>query len=75
MNVKPYLLAPALQLVVGQRLVRKVCPHCSVKTAASYAADAEIQQTLSALRPFGLKLPEYDGQVLAVNGCEQCNHT
>ncbi|MBQ7616528.1 Flp pilus assembly complex ATPase component TadA [bacterium] len=28
MGVEPYLLTPALQLIIGQRLVRKVCPHC-----------------------------------------------
>lgn len=75
MDVKPYLLAPALQLVVGQRLVRRVCPHCSVKVPASYAADAEIQQTLATLSPLGISLPSYDGNIVAVNGCEQCNHT
>ena len=28
MGVEPYLLAPALQLIVAQRLVRRACPHC-----------------------------------------------
>jgi len=28
MGVKPFLLAPALNSVIGQRLVRKICEHC-----------------------------------------------
>ena len=28
MGVKPFLLAPALNAVIGQRLVRRICPHC-----------------------------------------------
>lgn len=79
MEVKPYLLAPALQLVIGQRLVRKICPHCWVKVQASYAADADIQQvlkTLSDLQYFKDKpTPSYDGQIIQATGCEQCNKT
>jgi len=28
MGVKPFLLAPALNAVIGQRLVRRICPNC-----------------------------------------------
>jgi type IV pilus assembly protein PilB len=28
MGIEPYLLTPALQLIIGQRLVRRICPHC-----------------------------------------------
>ena len=28
MGVKPYLLAPALNAIMGQRLVRRICPTC-----------------------------------------------
>jgi type IV pilus assembly protein PilB len=76
MDVKPYLLAPALQMVVGQRLVRKLCPHCTTKRQASYAEDAEIKKTLETLQNDGnITLPEYDGTIAQANGCEQCNQT
>jgi type II secretory ATPase GspE/PulE/Tfp pilus assembly ATPase PilB-like protein len=35
MGVKTFLLAPAIQLICAQRLVRKLCPHCLVIDAAS----------------------------------------
>ncbi len=28
MGVKPFLLAPALNAIIGQRLVRRICEHC-----------------------------------------------
>lgn len=28
MGVKPFLLAPALNMIIGQRLVRRLCEHC-----------------------------------------------
>jgi len=31
MGVKPFLLSPALNAVIGQRLVRKICPDCKVE--------------------------------------------
>lgn len=31
MNAKPYLLANALNTIIAQRLVRKLCPHCKQK--------------------------------------------
>ena len=34
MGVEPFLLASTLRLVVAQRLVRRLCPHCRVAKAA-----------------------------------------
>ncbi len=31
MGVKPFLLSPSLNAIIGQRLVRRVCQHCKVK--------------------------------------------
>jgi len=76
MEVRPYLLAPALQLVIGQRLVRKICPHCGSKRQASYAEEAEIQKVRESLQNLGtIGLPDYDGTLMQAKGCEQCNQT
>jgi len=37
LGVEPYLVASALAGVVAQRLVRRVCPHCSVSAEATPA--------------------------------------
>jgi type II secretory ATPase GspE/PulE/Tfp pilus assembly ATPase PilB-like protein len=76
MDVRAYLLAPALQLILGQRLVRKICPHCATKRQASYAEDAEIKKTLEGLNNLGsIEIPDYQGEIIQANGCEQCNYT
>lgn len=76
MGVEPYLLAPAIQLILGQRLVRRVCPHCSWKRPATYAEQTEIEQALQRMSDIGITdLPAFDGNVTAINGCSECNET
>ncbi|EAJ2879177.1 type II/IV secretion system protein [Campylobacter coli] len=36
MNVKPYLIASALRIIIAQRLVRKLCPKCKQKSTKIY---------------------------------------
>jgi type II secretory ATPase GspE/PulE/Tfp pilus assembly ATPase PilB-like protein len=53
-----------------------VCPHCASQRKASYAEDAEIKKTLEGLQNLGdIQLPDYKGDIIQANGCEQCNHT
>ena len=75
MWVEPYLLAPAVQLVLWQRLVRKICPFCSTKRPASYAEQAEIEQTLKRLRYLNISdIPAFDWTLVESNGCAKCNN-
>jgi general secretion pathway protein E len=37
LGVEPYLVAQALHIVLAQRLVRKLCPHCRIATAPTEA--------------------------------------
>ncbi len=37
LGVEPYLVAQALHIVLAQRLVRKLCPHCRIGTAPTAA--------------------------------------
>ncbi len=51
MGVKPYLLSPALNAIIGQRLVRKVCPHCKVEDDLDTKTRAEVIKNLEKLPP------------------------
>lgn len=74
MQVEPFLLAPALQLIIGQRLVRKLCPYCSKPQQASPEQDSEIRNTLSHLQKKDPKIwLNYNGQVPTAVGCPHCN--
>jgi type II secretory ATPase GspE/PulE/Tfp pilus assembly ATPase PilB-like protein len=73
MGVKPFLLAPSLNSVIGQSLVRKICEHCQVEDVLSAEQLEKVMQHLQALpqKEKGAidfkKLIFYKGK-----GCEQC---
>lgn len=51
MKIEPFLIASTVNTVIGQRLVRQLCPKCK-KKAQSNAAEAEsIHQTIGKLLP------------------------
>ena len=73
MGVEPFLLASALNCVVGQRVVRKICPKCKVEFPTSPEVLENIKQVLGNLLPKvsqGAEAKLYKGQ-----GCDFCAHT
>jgi len=74
MEVKPYMLAPALNLIVAQRLVRKICPYCGTKRDANYGEQAEIKETLKKISDLDPKFAvSFDGKIPEAVGCDKCN--
>jgi type II secretory ATPase GspE/PulE/Tfp pilus assembly ATPase PilB-like protein/RNA polymerase subunit RPABC4/transcription elongation factor Spt4 len=65
MGIKPYILASALEGIVAQRLVRRICDNCREEVVP----DPE----QSAL----LRVPEgfFAGKVFCGAGCARCNNT
>jgi len=76
MGVKPYMLAPALNMIIAQRLVRKVCPHCSVKKDCDYAEKSEISSAIKKITDANpsMKL-DFDEKIVTAVGCDKCNNT
>lgn len=72
MGVEPFLVASTLELIVGQRLVRKICDHCKVSLAATKANLEQVSKPAAALLFAGSKtgLNLYKGK-----GCEACGNT
>ena len=67
LGVKPYLLASTLNLVIAQRLVRRICPLCKQETTLS----VEEAETLGLSMPEGApRLRAYYGE-----GCVKCRQT
>ena len=74
MEVKPYMLAPSLNLIIAQRLVRKICPYCGTKREANYSEQAEIKEALKKLSDLDPKYAvPFDGQIPEPVWCEKCN--
>ena len=78
MGVKPFLLAPALNAVIGQRLVRKICPNC--KTEAEIDSDTmgkilKILSTIPVRSAEKLEKEELNNlKFFKGTGCESCHH-
>ena len=66
MGVEPFLLASSLEAVLGQRLVRKICPHCK----ESYKPDAGLIKTLNGSMTIDPDTKFYRGV-----GCNECGQT
>lgn len=83
MGVKPFLLAPALNAIIGQRLVRKLCEKCKTKKELSAEELKRVSEILDTLPEFEKKevMEKYNyqpAQVQALSfydavGCEACN--
>ncbi|OGH83756.1 MAG: hypothetical protein A2261_01200 [Candidatus Magasanikbacteria bacterium RIFOXYA2_FULL_44_8] len=74
MGVKPFLLAPSLNAVIGQRLVRRVCEHCVEEeelTAEMLERVGKIIDTLPAEDKLRVKLQPI--QFYKGKGCTECS--
>ncbi|MFA6392311.1 MAG: GspE/PulE family protein [Patescibacteria group bacterium] len=75
MGVKPFLLAPALNAVVGQRLVRRICEECKEEEIVD-------ENTLTRIKKILSEIPENSGEKVDLNnlkfykgrGCSACNN-
>lgn len=73
MGVKPFLLAPALNSIIGQRLVRRLCPDCIEEITLAPDVLERVKKNLASL-------PEAEKKSVNLNdphfyhgkGCEQC---
>lgn len=76
MGVKPEIIAPAINITMAQRLIRKLCEKCKKETIAT---KEEIEKMNSVLKNIDKKLLPQDLKVkMAVfkaTGCESCNFT
>ncbi len=64
MGVEPFLLASSLLLVIGQRLVRRVCSSCKVEVETK-------DEIKSMLLEYGYKIDShFEG-----TGCDRCKNT
>jgi type IV pilus assembly protein PilB len=77
MGVAPFLLAPALRAVIGQRLVRKICEHCKMETTLPLETMERVKKIITNIPAnSGEKIPDVNNlKFYKGNGCEICSHT
>ncbi|MBU1626838.1 type IV-A pilus assembly ATPase PilB [bacterium] len=64
MGIKPYLLASALNIIVAQRLCRKICPNCKIEDTTRNPAEF---QSMGFMKDEIPTLKVYKGE-----GCSKC---
>jgi len=75
MGVKPFLLAPALNAVIAQRLVRKLCPYCKEKADLDQETRERVQNILAAIpAKSGIRI-DLNKNLVFYNsrGCDKCH--
>ena len=68
MGVEPFLSASAIVGILAQRLARRLCPECRVKTTVSHKVLMEIGDTKTLPRGLPDPAPIYDA-----GGCSACS--
>lgn len=76
MGVKPFLLAPALNAVIGQRLVRKICSQCVKEDELEENTLKHVTKTFKSIPPQAeIKIDFKNIKFYKGAGCDACNGT
>lgn len=75
MNVEPFLLTSALNAIMGQRVVRKICPRCRVEYVPPPEVNENIKSILGNLMPVAIKNSPGSLKLYKGAGCNFCSHT
>ncbi len=67
MGIEPFLIAYAINIIVAQRLIRRLCPDCK-KRVVNFDEDV--------MKAAGLNIAEWRNyKIYEPRGCEKCNNT
>jgi type II secretory ATPase GspE/PulE/Tfp pilus assembly ATPase PilB-like protein len=77
MGVAPHLLAPAINAIMGQRLVRKLCQACKKPVTLTPELMAEVKKQLDGISEASgeAKIDLEKVQFYGPAGCTECNNT
>lgn len=69
MEIKPYLIASALESILAQRLVRTICKYCKTEVSVDDPAHSESMELLRITKTAVGETVHFG------KGCDRCNHT
>jgi type IV pilus assembly protein PilB len=73
MWLKPYIIASALDTIIAQRLVRRICPHCKVEREKTQWDIAMINNMINEVWMKWISVDHI--KLYKWEGCERCNNT
>ncbi len=72
MWIEPFLIASALKMVISQRLIKKICPHCKKVHHIDEILKSKVRKELSDI----MEVDEINElQFYKWAGCSHCKHT
>ena len=74
LGVKTNIIAPAINVIMAQRLVRVLCLKCKKESVATAEEEKIILENLKAM-PAAYKIQEKEIKLWKESGCEECNFT
>ena len=75
MSIQPFLVASSINIVIAQRLVRKICQKCKYKSKIGSKRVELIKKELSAETLAKYKLDNPETMLYFGQGCEACQNT
>jgi len=70
MEIEPFLIASSVEMVIAQRLVRRICGNCA---SPAQLSKEDLRATLTLLGVAETEVSQSD-KVLQANGCERCQN-
>lgn len=77
MGVRSFLIPSTLRVVISQRLIRTLCPHCKIKARTTDKIRAYIAERVKAMPALLKEKIKLDSPLLLfeAKGCEACSFT
>ncbi|HAF63941.1 TPA: hypothetical protein DCK82_03805 [Candidatus Beckwithbacteria bacterium] len=75
LSVESFLLASTLELVVAQRLIRKVCKHCLVEYAPQKNWEETLKQVVNDEAELTEVLTLFPKKLIGGKGCPKCRYS
>ena len=74
MGIKPSLIPTAINAIIGQRLVRKLCPHCKEKYVPARESIESVKKILAVISPKAkITIPKELKIFFRAKGCLKCH--
>jgi len=74
-GLKPFMIAPALGVVMAQRLVRKVCSFCVQQKPVTDAERATLTAAIAQIKEVRTDALTIPATLPVGAGCDKCSHT
>ena len=76
LGVNPSIIAPAINVAMAQRLVRKLCPDCKEKAVLSESEMEKVRKTVAEFPEDYPDRPDVEkAQYWKAGSCDKCNNT